>query len=319
MLSRPQYHSAPGVDRGVPATARQLMSSGVQSSVGSEDDESVLEARYLAWKKHHGVADTDSSTEEERRYHNFAAFVKRFHADDSKSLPVLLRCFVVDSTIMASSGILNFLCGCCYPLSTATAMPNSLATLSVDDFEAGGYRDCAHVVDEALLLRATPQLLSDEDVRAAPASANWTAKGAVTPVKDQGQCGSCWSFSTTGALEGAWQIAGNPLQSLSEQTLVSCDRGDDNLGCGGGFPYEAMEWVRTNGIDTEESYPYASGDGSYEKPPWAPPCEYPQKVFVMSCRFYNLHLCVVLQWIERLTEIFNVRRGPERTLTPRAM
>ena len=58
---------------------------------------------------------------------------------------------------------------------------------------------------------------------------------------------------------------------------MSCDRDDDNLGCGGGFPYEAMEWVRKNGIDTEDSYPYASGDGSYNKPPWGPPCEYPHK------------------------------------------
>lgn len=62
-------------------------------------------------------------------------------------------------------------------------------------------------------------------------------------------------------IEGQWQIAGNPLISLSEQTLVSCDTDNGNAGCDGGFPYLAVDWVRRNGIDTEASYPYASGSG----------------------------------------------------------
>jgi len=81
-------------------------------------------------------------------------------------------------------------------------------------------------------------------------------------VKDQGQCGSCWSFSTTGVLEGAWAVAGHGLQSLSEQQLVSCDNKDGNAGCGGGWPYKAIEYVVSNGIDTEASYPYNSGSGT---------------------------------------------------------
>eukprot|EP01060_Flectonema_neradi_P024311 TRINITY_DN32_c1_g2_i4.p1 TRINITY_DN32_c1_g2~~TRINITY_DN32_c1_g2_i4.p1 ORF type:complete len:318 (+),score=89.09 TRINITY_DN32_c1_g2_i4:53-1006(+) len=93
-------------------------------------------------------------------------------------------------------------------------------------------------------------------------SVDWRSKGAVTQVKNQGQCGSCWSFSTTGGIEGQWKLAGNALTSLSEQELVSCDKTDD--GCGGGWQYQAMQWLIDNhsgGIVTEEEYPYTSGEG----------------------------------------------------------
>ena len=69
-----------------------------------------------------------------------------------------------------------------------------------------------------------------------PASVNWTASGAVTPVKDQGKCGSCWSFSSTGAIEGAWFRKYNKLVSLSEQNLIDCssNRLYGNSACNGG-------------------------------------------------------------------------------------
>ena len=96
-------------------------------------------------------------------------------------------------------------------------------------------------------------------VAAAPASVDWTREGAVTPVKNQGRCGSCWAFSATGAIEGAYAIAGNPLTSLSEQEIVSCDEGND--GCRGGAMYNAFKFVEANGLCTEEAYPYTSGGG----------------------------------------------------------
>ncbi len=96
------------------------------------------------------------------------------------------------------------------------------------------------------------------DVSALPASVDWVSAGAVTPVKNQGNCGSCWSFSTTGALEGAYEIKYGNLQSFSEQELVSCDTTD--AGCNGGWMDDAFAWVKQNGgITTEAAYPYTSG------------------------------------------------------------
>jgi C1A family cysteine protease len=95
----------------------------------------------------------------------------------------------------------------------------------------------------------------------APSSIDWRQKGAVTSVKDQGQCGSCWSFSATAAVEGAWAIATGKLVDLSEQELVDCATGlsYSSFGCNGGEMDGAFKFIIENGQCSLSSYPYTSG------------------------------------------------------------
>jgi len=103
-----------------------------------------------------------------------------------------------------------------------------------------------------------------------PADFDWREHGAVGPVKNQGSCGSCWSFSTSGALEGAHYLATGKLEVLSEQQMVDCDHECDasdprscDAGCNGGLMTTAFSYLeKVGGLESEKDYPYTGSDGT---------------------------------------------------------
>lgn len=143
---------------------------------------------------------------------------------------------------------------------------NSLADLTQAEYSQRylGFDGTAHKnlkASKLLSKAASPFKYADVDAAALPKSVDWRALNAVTEVKNQGKCGSCWAFSTTGAIEGVNAIYSKELVSVSEQELVDCDTEQDK-GCNGGLMDFAFEFVVKNkGIDTEEHYPYTAMAG----------------------------------------------------------
>jgi len=102
------------------------------------------------------------------------------------------------------------------------------------------------------------------DLSTLASSIDWVTAGEVADIKDQGYCGSCWAFSTVGALESAHHLkyGGASVPTFSEQYFVSCDNrknGGTDMGCNGGLMDSAFEWAETHGVCSQDSYPYTSG------------------------------------------------------------
>lgn len=152
----------------------------------------------------------------------------------------------------------------------ATFGVNEFADVSAAEFKIRHSAEKYFTSKVAKRSAVVKNLFGEEAVKSAASSIDWRAKGAVTYVKNQGQCGSCWSFSSTGSIEGQWFLAGNPLVAVSEQELVSCDSTND--GCNGGLMDGAWAWLisaHSGQIVTEASYPYVSGTGT------VPACKIP--------------------------------------------
>nr|XP_043629357.1 senescence-specific cysteine protease SAG39-like [Erigeron canadensis] len=134
---------------------------------------------------------------------------------------------------------------------------NEFADLTNEEFRTTRNRFMAH--------ECSPSSSSFryENVTAVPSSMDWRKKGAVTPVKDQGQCGCCWAFSAVAAMEGITQLKTGKLISLSEQELVDCDTSGVDQGCEGGLMDNAFDFIVNNkGLTSESNYPYQGVDGT---------------------------------------------------------
>lgn len=151
-----------------------------------------------------------------------------------------------------------------------TMSMNQFGHMTEEEFGAmmlGGFKPHDYqksLVDSGDALFQGERNTFSHDGSALPDQVDWTTKGAVTPVKNQGACGSCWSFATTGSLEGAYFLKYGKLVSFSEEQLVTCDHVD--MGCNGGLMDNAFAWIERNGgLCSESQEPYVSGSGRMPK------------------------------------------------------
>jgi len=202
-----------------------------------------------------GAATTTSADPEPEVKSAFDAFVKRYGKtyESAEEEAKRFMVYVANRVRVARMNVEH---------SKATFALNEFADLTWEEFRStyiGGFKPALETQWKGL-----PHLGTHQYSGANLSSAvDWTEKGAVTPVKNQAkpkQCGSCWSFSTTGALEGAWQIATGKLVSLSEQQLIDCSKAEGNQGCSGGLMDNAFTYVQKNGLCTDASYAYKAED-----------------------------------------------------------
>ena len=194
----------------------------------------------------------DASIDLDTRFQAFAHMFGKQYADEERD--AAYAAFVENDAKVQDINSQNL---------TYTLGHNEFSDMTADDFNAvyiGSYLDNPALNREK---NYDMTLADEETIAATPASIDWVTKGAVTPIKNQGQCGSCWAFSAVMAVEGDYEINTGTLKSFSEQNLVDCDKTCN--GCGGGLMDNAFEYIEKNGICAETAYPYTAADGTCKK------------------------------------------------------
>uniref|UniRef100_A0ACD5Y666 Uncharacterized protein n=1 Tax=Avena sativa TaxID=4498 RepID=A0ACD5Y666_AVESA len=234
----------------LPLMALFLDGASATSRLATEENDPtrlrMMEGRFQRWKAEHSKTYA-TPAEERRRLRVYAHNIRYIEAtNDDAGAGLTYELGETAYTDLTSDEF----------MAMYTAPPSPLSSSSDDE-------DAATIITT----RAGPvhassghqlQVYMNESA-GAPASVDWRASGAVTPVKNQGQCGSCWAFSTVAVVEGIHQIKTGKLASLSEQELVDCDTLDS--GCDGGVSYHALQWITSNGgLAAEDDYPYTAKD-----------------------------------------------------------
>jgi C1A family cysteine protease len=214
---------------------------------GGIDDQAVASDHTAKWSRAGDITKAAATPNYEMKWKNFKeTYGKVFTGDEEEARRFEIFKKNVDTIYEYNSKNLSFQLGV-----------NEFAHMDPDEF-ANHYFGLKR---PEKMWGDTPKLGTHVNSGAPLAdSVDWTTNGAVTDVKNQGQCGSCWSFSTTGSLEGAWQIATGNLVSLSEQQFVDCDQVDH--GCQGGLMDHGFAYAEKNAICTEDSYPYQAQKGT---------------------------------------------------------
>ncbi len=206
-----------------------------------------------------GVINFTSGFIDDREWSEFMIFQKKYNKvyDSIEHMEKRFRIFKNNLQLILSH---NFKAKHNFTLGV-----NHFADLTVDEFKEY-YVNGLNVENSVSNLRGLSQsrfgcVPFSSSTSNLPSSIDWRKKNAVTGVKDQGQCGSCWTFSSTAAAEGAWAISSGELIDLSEQQLVDCATGFNygSHGCSGGQMDGAFKYLIENGQCLAIEYPYTSG------------------------------------------------------------
>jgi len=136
--------------------------------------------------------------------------------------------------------------------------------MGVNQFTVFSDDEFAKLYLNPMIASEAPQNVEETELPHLIGDVDWTTKGKVSGVKNQGQCGSCWAFSATGVME-SWSLMKGTSVNLSEQQLVDCSRSYGNQGCNGGWPYNALKYAQNSGMASTSEYPYVAKDQTCKK------------------------------------------------------